>query len=176
MQPHDDTTQPHGNHTRDATERFTVSEAAEILGITAEAVRQRIRRGTLRAEKDEVGSVFVFLDPYKHRTNRQPHADATHPRDDTTQPHADATTDDTLLYERMSSEIDYLRSQLDKERESSAELRRIIAALTQRIPELEAARDERESPVPASEDQGNGDTAPDKGQRRSWLYRFFFGT
>src|SRR3954470_7521294 len=140
MPLHADTTQPHADHTRDTTERFTVSEAAEILGITAEAVRQRVRRGTLPSERDEVGSVFVFLTPHKHKPNSQPHAD-------TTQPHGDSTTDNTVLYERMSSEIDYLRSQLDKERESSAELRRIIAALTQRIPELEAPRDAREFDV-----------------------------
>jgi len=167
MQPHDDTTQPHGDRTRDTTERFAVPEAAEILGITAEAVRQRIRRGTLPSEKDEAGSVFVFLNPRKHQTNRQ--------HNDSTQPHDDHTTDNTVLYERMSSEIDYLRSQLDKERESSAELRRIIAALTQRIPELEAPREEREASVTVSEEQGDGAAPPEQEQRRSWLHRFFFG-
>jgi len=75
----------------------------------------------------------------------------------------------------MSSEIDYLRAQLDKERESSAELRRIIAALTQRIPELEAPREEREASVTVSEEQGDGAAPPEQEQRRSWLYRFFFG-
>jgi hypothetical protein len=172
MQPHADTTQPPDDHTRDATERFTVSEAAEILGITAEAVRQRIRRGTLPSERDEVGSVFVFLKPHKHRANRQPYADPT-------QPHADPTTDNTVLYERMSSEIDHLRAQLDKERDSSAELRRIIAALTQRIPELEPAREAspepRGSSTPPSEEEADTPPSP-KGldqEKRSWWRRFF---
>jgi hypothetical protein len=168
MQPHADTTQPHDDHTRDATERFTVSEAAEILGITAEAVRQRVRRGTLPSERDEVGSVFVFLKPHKHQTNRQPYADPT-------QPHADTTTDNTVLYERMSSEIDHLRSQLDKERDSSAELRRIIAALTQRIPELEPAPEPRESPLSPSKEEAGPQAPPeDRGQEKhSWWRRFF---
>jgi hypothetical protein len=172
MQPHDDTTQPHGDHTRDTTERFTVPEAAEILGITAEAVRQRIRRGTLPSEKDEAGSVFVFLNSRKHQTNRQQHNDSTQPHGDSTQPHDDPTTDNTVLYDHMSSEIDYLKSQLDKERESSAELRRIIAALTQRIPELEAPREEREASVTVSEEQGGGAAPPDQ-EKRPWWRRLF---
>src|SRR3954471_22149726 len=155
--------QPHADPTNDTTERFTVPEAATILGITAEAVRQRIRWGTLPIEKDEAGSVFVFLGPRKHNPHRQPHTDPT-------QPHVDPMADDTVLYEHMSSEIDYLRSQLDKERESSAELRRIIAALTQRIPELEAPaspeapRSARESPVSGEGVQGNGSVPPAPGQ------------
>ena len=42
--------------------RTTVAEAAEVLGISAEAVRGRIRRGTLPVER-EGGTVYVLLDP-----------------------------------------------------------------------------------------------------------------
>jgi hypothetical protein len=38
-----------------------VAEAAEVLGISAEAVRGRIRRGTLPVER-EGGTVYVLLD------------------------------------------------------------------------------------------------------------------
>src|SRR5215217_4486888 len=41
-------------------QRVTVPEAAELLGITAEAVRMRIKRGTLRSER-QGGRVFVLL-------------------------------------------------------------------------------------------------------------------
>ena len=41
--------------------RTTVSEAASILGISAEAVRGRIRRGTLPVER-EGGAVYVLLE------------------------------------------------------------------------------------------------------------------
>jgi hypothetical protein len=38
-----------------------VAEAADALGISAEAVRMRVRRGTLRSEHVE-GTVYVLLD------------------------------------------------------------------------------------------------------------------
>lgn len=40
----------------------TVGEVAKILGITRDAVRKRIARGTLDAEKTEEGVWEVFLD------------------------------------------------------------------------------------------------------------------
>ena len=43
-------------------QRLTVPEAAELLGITAEAVRMRIKRGTLHSERRD-GRVFVVLGP-----------------------------------------------------------------------------------------------------------------
>src|SRR4051794_16193678 len=42
-------------------ERTTVAEAAQRLGITKEAVRKRISRGTLRADKDPDGTVRVYI-------------------------------------------------------------------------------------------------------------------
>jgi len=46
---------------RGARRRTTVAEAAELLGISAEAVRGRIRRGTLPVER-EGGTVYVLLE------------------------------------------------------------------------------------------------------------------
>jgi DNA-directed RNA polymerase specialized sigma24 family protein len=37
-------------------------QAATLLGISKDAVRQRIRRGTLRSGKGEDGRVYVYLD------------------------------------------------------------------------------------------------------------------
>ncbi|WP_454951173.1 DNA-binding protein [Campylobacter showae] len=57
--------------------KVPVSEAAEILGVTKEAVYNRIRRGTLKTfEKD--GVKYVVLDGYKldtvaNLTSNQPH-------------------------------------------------------------------------------------------------------
>ena len=42
-------------------DRITVAEAAGRLGVTQDAVRKRIARGTIRHEKDEDGRVFVYL-------------------------------------------------------------------------------------------------------------------
>ncbi len=52
--------------------------------------------------------------------------------------------------------IRVLREQLEAEREASAELRRIVAGLVQRVPELEAPPEPREAPETTSEESGGG--------------------
>ncbi len=42
--------------------RVTVQEATGALGVTVEAVRGRIKRGKLEAEREKDGSVYVWLD------------------------------------------------------------------------------------------------------------------
>jgi hypothetical protein len=61
-------------------------------------------------------------------------------------------------------------------REESRRNDHIIAALTQRIPELEAAPEPRESVVSDSEDTGKGDVPQQSAEdeiKRSWWRRFF---
>ncbi len=81
------------------------------------------------------------------------------------------TTDDGLLVKHMASEIDHLRDQLEEAHAANRENRRIIATLTQRIPELEAPQE-----TPGASEEPDGVESPPKGARRSWLYRFFVGT
>src|SRR5215208_6910547 len=55
--------------------RVTVAEASEILGITAEAVRTRIKRGKLDSVKeppDRTGTVYVLLPADQTRQNIDP--------------------------------------------------------------------------------------------------------
>ena len=132
----------HPTSNRPGTRRVTVSEASDILGISTGAVRNRITRGTLEAERDR-GRVFVVL--------------------------PDDVPEDT----RRGTDVEYLKAHiatlqeaLESERESSRELRRIVAALTQRIPELEAPSEPRESPETATEEQGEPESVP-------WWRRWF---
>jgi hypothetical protein len=106
-----------------------VAEAAEILGISAEAVRGRIRRSTLPVER-ECGTVYVLLD---HTSEDRTTADQ--PRT------ADAQPDD-----RTDLLIAELQDRVRSLEEANRENRRIIAALTSRIPQLEAPQEARESP------------------------------
>ena len=46
-----------------------MQEAAKILGITPEAVRQRLKRGTLAKEKAPDGTVYVLLYTDQDRHN-----------------------------------------------------------------------------------------------------------
>jgi hypothetical protein len=47
--------------------RLTVAEAATHLGITSDAVRQRIRRGSISHERDQDGKVYVYIQPDETR-------------------------------------------------------------------------------------------------------------
>ena len=142
--------------------------AAEIMSTTTEALRKRAKRGTLPSETGEDGRLYVRVDDQvDDQVDRW--VDGVHP-------------DRELLVERMASEIDHLREQLREERAGSAELRRIVAGLVQRVPELEPAKEEssepRESPMTSSGETDEGMMASPKQQehtqRRSW-WREFFG-
>ena len=104
--------------------------AANLLGSTTEAVRKRATRGTLRSERHD-GRVVVWVD------------------DDRTEGGREGEIDGGPLVEMLADQMAYLRSQLDQEREANRENRRIIAALTQRIPELEPPRDQAASQEPS---------------------------
>jgi len=104
--------------------RLTVNRAAELLGISAEAVRARINRGTLQKEKDEDGTVYVRMDADQMRTDG---ADTN-----------DHTLPESKAFQLMQEQVDYLRHQLEVWQDEARRKDHIIAALTERIPELEA--------------------------------------
>jgi hypothetical protein len=142
--------------------RTTVAEAAEILGISAEAVRGRIRRGTLPVER-EGGAVYVLLEgePQGRTTADQSRTTAEQPNDRT----------DLLIAE--------LQDRVRSLEEANRENRRIIAALTSRIPAIEAPQEPPESSETVEEEQGRGQPHPDAPgaqegvQRRPWWRRVF---
>jgi excisionase family DNA binding protein len=134
--------------------RVTVQEAARLLGISEGAVRARIHRGTLETERDS-GTVYVRLNA-----------------DDT----ANERTEQSELVQTLREYNAALERQLNAERESSAELRRIVAGLVQRIPELEAPSEPRESPETSAEPPANTAAPPEAGEpaeRRPWWRRVF---
>jgi hypothetical protein len=105
------------------SQRLTVQEAAEILDTSVDAVRMRVRRGSLVSEKDPDGRVYVWADS---------HASVTKLRLD---------GEFNTLISAKDETIATLREQLEAEREANRENRRIIAALTSRIPEIEAPQE-----------------------------------
>ncbi len=140
----------------EGSNRVTVQEAAHLLGISEGAVRARIHRGTLQTERDG-GTVYVRLD-------------------------ADNTTNDrTEQSELVQTLREYnvvLVRQLNAEREASAELRRIIAGLIQRVPELEPASEPRESAESARETTERytappADAPREEATEQPWWRRWF---
>ena len=146
-------------------DRLTVAQAADRLGVTQDAVRKRIARGTIRHEKDYEGRIFVYLDTFESESK----TDQDNGQDGESNTVSDADQD---KYTRsLEDQIDFLRRELERKDT-------IIMSLTQRIPELEASPEPREVHVTASEGEGRRDVPSEPqepAQRRSWLYRFFFG-
>src|SRR5215207_6680515 len=138
--------------------RFTVHEAARVLGITPEAVRSRIQRVTLTKDKGEDGSVYVRLNADQLRTNADEHTNQSSSV-------RDETIDPTQLVERMASEIDHLREMLALRDEEIRRRDHLLAAALERIPAIEPPPDTppepRDASETASEERGKGETPPD---------------
>src|SRR5215217_6340199 len=138
----------------------TTKEAAEALGISVEAVRKRIERGQLGHERVD-GRVYVYLD------------------DDQTKSGLDVEAESTSLISELRARIELLEDQLEQANERERENRRLLAAALERIPpQLEAPRDERESPVTPTEEAeprpgpATGAAQEDM-ERVSWWRRVF---
>ncbi len=79
------------------------------------------------------------------------------------------------MVEALREQNRILEEQLREANESNRENRRIIAGLTQRIPQLEAPREPRDGHETASEDMSQG-VAPEREEepeRPSWWRRWF---
>ena len=113
--------------------RLTVAEAAVRLGVTQDAIRQRIRRDSIPHEKDDSGRVYVFLDP----TNTD--------HDGAYEEHHDAIRDRVrdALIDELRKQNDFLRAELERKDA-------ILLTMAQRIPELEPAAEAPESPERAA--------------------------
>jgi len=141
-----------------------VAQAANRLGITQDAVRKRIARGTIRHGKDHEGHIFVYLDTFESESK----TDQANGQDRESKTVSDADQD---KYTRsLEDQIDFLRRELERKDT-------IIMSLTQHIPELEASPEPREGHVMASEAADESTPPPEQQEpspRRSW-WREFFG-
>jgi hypothetical protein len=138
--------------------RLDYKGAAAALGISMDAVRMRVRRGTLRSERDEDG-VRVILNA------------------DQVRPDPDETTDRDDL-------VGVLREQLAEEREARRRADTIILNLTQanatlasRVPALQAASNERRDANASRDDPAGGYSGTgsrgDPQTQSSWWKRIF---
>jgi hypothetical protein len=144
-------------------DRVTVPEAAARLGVSENALRKRIQRDTIEWARDEEGRIYVYL---SEAMTEQADGYA-----------ADQAGDQSQLVESMQDQIDYLRDLLKTRDQELAEMRRLLAGALERIPELEAPSEARDSsPEAASERGARGDaseSSQEPAQRRSWLLRWF---
>jgi len=146
-------------------ERLTIPDAAQLLGITEAAIRQRIRRGTIQFEKTDERT-YVYVTPEETQEL----------------PEDNLSRDSALLFQSMQDQIDTLKHELAIRNEELRRKDHLLAALTERIPAIEAPSDEppepRDSPVSASADEAKGAVPQEQAAdeiRRSWWHRLFGG-
>jgi len=150
--------------------RVTVDEAAKLLGTSANALRKRIERGTIHSEKvDGVRYVILSDSDIPQHASDVPD-DMSH----------DSAAGMSSYITSLEDQVDYLRRQLEVWQEEARRKDHILAALTERIPELEPAREDpsepQRAPVSRSDTGGNGDVPPQQEERRektSWWRRLF---
>jgi hypothetical protein len=155
-----------------------VKLAAEELGISSDAVRKRIARGTLRSAKEDDGSVRVWLDGVDEgldsdQPGNQPRGwtEAGHRLDDLLETKDEALRD-------LRDQLEHMRRESERKDAIIMQMAQANAALAARVPELEAASGQREAPETPSEEADKGNAPPESQEpieHRSWLYRFFFG-
>ncbi len=152
-----------------STRRYTVHEAALLLGLSVDAVRKRAERGTLKREKGEDGAVYVLLDSTQtgHRSN------------------GDASGDETATGQRLvavlEDQVEHLKRELDARNEELRRKDTIIMTLAQRVPELEAPQGDQEAAHGPAEGAGgvrHRAAAPEPqagAQRRPWWLSWLGG-
>ena len=104
--------------------KVTVAEAAQVLDTTADAIRSRIKRGTLQSVKEK-NTVYVFLRPDQTPPEHRPDDDQTTAR---------TQSDATALIAEMRDHIEDLREQLEAERQAHSEARRLLLSALEKIP------------------------------------------
>jgi chromosome segregation ATPase len=122
-----------------SSNRVSVYQAAEIMGVTVDAIRKRVSRGTISHERDEDGRVWVALDTDQDAASKVRDAD---------QPQS---ASDALISE-MRNRIAFLEQEMEAWREESRRKDTIIMNMTEAMkalnpPAPEASSEARESDV-----------------------------
>ncbi len=150
--------------------RVTLREASALLGVSEGAIRKRVARKKIRSEMGEDGLRYVWV------------------------PEAEAGTDGGAdegrtkggreageLVEELRDRVRHLERQLEQAARRDEENRRVILALTSRIPAIEAPRERQEGAQEPSEAPGGAaeprsDTVgTQEDTERPWWRRVFGG-
>jgi hypothetical protein len=157
-------------------DRVTVAEAADRLGVTRDAIRKRIKRGSIEWETGLGDEVFVYVD-----------ASAT--AEDTSATDGDMSEDASrhdahdALVESLREQVEYLRGEVVVWQDEARRKDHLLAAALERIPALEPPPDTPNPNTPPeatgeslSHSEGNGGSSTAAGdpeqQKPSWWRRF----
>ena len=150
-----------------SSKRVSVYAAAGALGLTVDAIRKRIARGTIPHERDESGRVWVILDTGQDTASNVQDTDQPQPQSD-------------ALISAKDETIATLREQLEAERQGHAETRRLLLEALTKIPAaIEAPSEapggpERAVDTVGREEPFTSEARPQEAaQPRSWWSRIF---
>ena len=150
--------------------RYTVHEAALLMGLSVDAVRKRAERGTLKREKAPDGTVYILLDVDQPTTGRSTGQQST----------SDETrTSQSTLVDSLNEQVEYLRRELEIRDDELRRKDHLLATALERIPAIEPP----ETPETSESAGEPSDTAELRSateepqepspERRSWWRRFF---
>ena len=144
--------------------RVTLTEDAELLGMSRDAVRMRVRRGSLASEKGADGRVYVFVDSDQ---------DTVHPQaeDQGSRPRGRQAADP--LVEELRDRVQFLERELERKDAILLNMTEAMKALnppaSQEPPEAPLSAEEvAEGPAPT--DAG---ARPSSASQRPWWRRIF---
>jgi hypothetical protein len=162
-QGQDDTSQESSN-------LATVHEAANALGVSVDALRKRIQRGTIPHERHEDGRVYVLLDKASTMQDKSGISSSTVADEDEGERPVRYGTEEFIG--SLQDQIGFLRRELERKDA-------ILLRMAERIPELEASQappESRDAPETASEETGRNSSGVNPQvsvERRSWWRKFF---
>jgi len=125
---------------REALDRVPVAEAARRLGLTPDAVRKRLSRGSLPHDRDQDGLIHVYISSTA----------GVQDESETEQESVQDSGQDTYI-NALEDQIRFLRQELERKDA-------ILLRLAERVPELESA--ERSESKDRSDSEGSGGVTP----------------
>ena len=131
-------------------DEYTIKDAAAILGTSEGAIRQRLRRGTLRSLRRE-GRVYVILDGTEQTYT---------PESDTLTPEVEVAS--------LREQVEWLRGEVQRKDA-------ILLSMTEAMKALSPPSEARESPESTAPSPTPTDTPeePQEGVQRPWWRRMF---
>jgi hypothetical protein len=118
-------------------ERLPVAQAAEVLGVTRDAIHKRIHRGTIEYEKGEDGRFYVYVDTSSEGLDSSM---------DTSKDESKIEALERLIA-NQEDRISFLERELERRGDEAERLHQIVAGLTRATAELSARLPELEAPA-----------------------------
>jgi hypothetical protein len=111
--------------------RLPATEAAELLGVSASAIRKRVERGSMAADKDDDGRLFVYVDTEETRRATV----------------RDTSRDTAELLAQLRDENAFLHREIERKDA-------ILLSLSEGLKPLSSPAEPSESPPTATADDG----------------------